>query len=256
MPLGNAFVDGFTRATAQEDIDAAQTLEYTLRFVEATAPPLEPALSVAQDRRFNAVEETSAFLAGEGIVISSGAYEISAAHPHGRIALVVRDPNSVGDSKAGSDARRDAGQSSIELCIEWAAWDADASAGAFVTSELAIQRVTLPPDEYFDQAAIDTSYLEIITRFEKPTVSVGSASGTAAQRRPRTIVKARNRLVQYLALPGVETPSAGQPSSSRARGLERLAAGRAVSFFDYDWVMEKIEEDQGSSSSLGTPLRA
>ena len=74
-----------------------------------------------------------------------------------------------------------------------------------------------------------------------------------------TTVRVRNRLVEYLSLPGVPP----KPTASReARALERFAAGRAVSFFDYDWLMERVDESGGrrsqdrggapSSSSLGT----
>ena len=57
-------------------------------------------------------------------------------------------------------------------------------------------------------------------------------------------------LVEYLALPGIRT----SPGSSRAAARERLAGGRAVSFFDYDWIMEKL--DDGEKGSLGSPLLA
>ena len=30
----------------------------------------------------------------------------------------------------------------------------------------------------------------------------------------------------------------------------RLADGRAISFFDYDWVMEKVTDDQGLGSGF------
>ena len=241
MPLGAAFVDSFLRATAQEDVNAAESYSYTLSFVDAPPPEADPTLPVAQDRRFNAVEETAAFLSSEGVLVTRGAYEVSAAHPHGRISLEARDPNAAGDSKAGAAVvgRGDSGTSKIELSIEWAAWDESASAGAFVTSELAVQRTLLPADAYFD-AAVDTTFIEILTRFERPSANARSA----------TIVRARNRLVQYLSLPGIEPPAG---SSSRARALERLANGRAVSFFDYDWVMEKL--DAGVLGQLGSPQR-
>lgn len=255
MPLGSAFVDSFTRATAQEDVDAAQTLSYLLKFDETLLPSeSDPELCVAQDRRFNAVEETGAFLSGEGLVVADGSYQVNEQHPHGRIDLVVRDPDAIGDSRAAaSAARQDSTTTRIELSIEWAAWDAAASGGAFVTSELAVQRVMLPPDQYFSESAVDTSFLEIITRFEKPQRIMRAGGANNSHRRPTTVVRARNRLVQYLSLPGIDTLDKG--ATKRSRGLERLAAGRAVSFFDYDWVMELVEPD-GRSLNLGSPLRA
>ena len=254
MPLGKVFVDDFLRASAIEDVDAAVPLTYTLSFVDAPPPPSEPALSVAQDRRFNAVEETAAFCSTDGLVVTSGRYDVTATHPHGLILLEVgdADPRKGGAGAVGSrkDSATRGATAQIEIDIVWAAWDAAASKGAFVTSELAVQRTTLPADEYFDQPAVDTSYLEIITRFERPTTSPvltqpGSSRSTSTA--TTTTVRARNRLVQYLTLPGV--PS-GVESRERAAKLARLADGRAVSFFDYDWVMEKVTDDQGLGSGF------
>ena len=252
MPLGAAFVDPFLRATAQEDVNAAQTLSYTLSFVDAQPPPSDLSLCVKQDRRFNAVEETAAFLASEGVVVTNGAYEVSAPYPHGRITLETRDPNAAGDSKVGSAAsvvgRGDGdvgGKSRIDLSIEWAAWDEAASGGAFVTSELAVQRVVLPRDAYFDES-VDTTFLEIITRFERPRITAGSNG--------KPVVHARNRLVEYLSLPGIDASAGSDGGGSRARAQERLANGRAISFFDYDWVMEKVDDGTGIGF-LGSPQR-
>ena len=256
MPLGAAFVDSYLRASAQEDVNAAETLTYTLSFVDADPPKSDPTLTVAQDRRFNAVEETAAFLSSEGVVITNSAYEINAAYPHGRILLEACDRDAAGDSRvsgrgSGANSGGSVGRSTIDLRVDWAAWDESASGGAFVTSELATQRVILPPDEYFDQTAVDTTYLEIITRFERPQIvpidRSRKPSGTT------TIVRARNRLVQYLALPGV-TSSGSLNSSSRAAKLEGLADGRAISYFDYDWIMEK--DLSSGLGQLGSPKNA
>ena len=172
MPLGKVFVDDFLRATAIEDVDAALPLTYTLSFVDAPPPPSEPALRVAQDRRFNAVEETAAFCSTDGLVVTSGRYDVTATHPHGLILLEVGDAD---PRKGGGGSRKDSAArgatAQIEIDILWATWDAAASKGAFVTSELAVQRTTLPADEYFDQPAVETTYLEIITRFERPNTS-------------------------------------------------------------------------------------
>ena len=66
MPLGEGFVDGFTRAVAEDDVAQATPITYSLRFVPATPPADDPTLCVAQDRRFNAIEETNAFLGADG----------------------------------------------------------------------------------------------------------------------------------------------------------------------------------------------
>ena len=52
-----------------------------LSFVDAPAPSAEPTLTVAQDRRLNAVEETAAFCRSDGLTVASGSYEVSARHP-------------------------------------------------------------------------------------------------------------------------------------------------------------------------------
>ena len=52
----------------------------------------------------------------------------------------------------------------------------------------------------------------------------------------------RNRLVQYLDLPGGDPPGgAGTGAKSRKAMAAIAAGGRSVSFFDYDWEMERIE---------------
>ena len=53
------------------------------------------------------------------------------------------------------------------------------------------------------------------------------------------------RLLPPRATAGVASPPASSP---RAAKLERLADGRAISFFYYDWLLEKLD-----TSSLGSP---
>ena len=102
-------------------------------------------------------------------------------------------------------------------------------AGAFVTSELVEQRTRRAADLY-SEAQDERQYLEIITRFVRSP-------------RSSSVIFARNRLVQYLTLPGLRADERDKRAA--------LAAGRAISFFDYDWTMERV-----SAAPLGTPLRA
>ena len=284
MPLGSAFVDGFTRATAQEDIDAAQAYQYTLSFVSAPSPPGEPDLCVAQDRRFNAVEETGAFLSTDGLIVTDGLYEVTPSAPHGRILLSVGDANARGDSRAAEltsttgatslfvpavelgleqqptvlAATSTNSSTTIDLRIVWAIWEQKASKGAFVTSELAVQTTKLPADDWNPNESYETSIFEILTRFERPVKRKSGKNG-------QEVVRARNRLVQYLSLPKEDgsdefyyassPENVGDAESARAaKARETLARGRAVSFFDYDWIMERAPEEEGGE--FGTPRLA
>ena len=234
MPLGRALVDSFVQAVAQEDVAEAVSYAYQLKFVPVQAPLGEPTLRVAQDRRFNAIEETQAFLGADGGTVRECTYECcSDSAPHGRLHLEVLDPpDELGGAAASANAGRatmSSPSSFLDLQFVWAQWDAQAE-GVFITSELVEQRTQRAADLYSD-AQDETQYLEIITRF--------------ARRGPDRVV-ARNRLVQYLTLPG-----RGEAKDRRAA----LAAGRAVSFFDYDWELERIPS-RDASSLLGTPRRA
>ena len=90
-----------------------------------------------------------------------------------------------------------------------------ASGGAFVTSELVVQRSLLPAGAYgATEPETDTTYLEILTRFERPLspaapavaggANGGGGGGGGGASQPKTTVRVRNRLVQYLrcACPG------------------------------------------------------
>ena len=228
MPLGKAFVDGFQRLTAEQDVAAVERLTYALRFVEAEPPTSAPALTCKQDRRFNAAQETSSFLGDDGI-LRSCEYLCDSRSPHGRLAIIVEDAPDGAATNGGPP-----GTTTIELGIEWAQWDASASRGAFVTSELVRQRVTRAADAG-GPALDEQSLLEIITRYEQPRRSDG-------------VVRARNRLVQYLSFAGDEVQirgsgdSQGRSTRSKQAALTELAAGRAISFFDYDWKMVPVPD--------------
>ena len=286
MPLGSALVDSFTRAVAEEDIREAVEYNYALRFLQTTeTEEAGMLLSCVQDRSFNAIEETSAFLGSDGGFVTRGNYEVTDQYPHGRLLLEVAEPpggEQDGSRRSpGSGGGDDGGPSStIELTFEWVQWDVTPS-GAFVTSELVRQRTTAPASMY-DLAQDETSYLEIITRFAPEAPRASSArrrtatvpSGEGGQPTPSVLaapqtVRVRNRLVQYLTLPGVDDASGGDDAGreaamsmgSRSRrnqeARKALAAGRAISFFDYDWVMRK--DHVGGSlpdQSFGTPKAA
>ena len=59
---------------------------YFLRFVPASE---EGDLSVGQDRQFNALEETTAFLGPDGGTVQKGTYEVRPDAPHGLLRLVT-----------------------------------------------------------------------------------------------------------------------------------------------------------------------
>jgi hypothetical protein len=286
MPLGDGFVDAFTRAVAEDDVSQATPITYTLRFVPAAPPADDPTLCVAQDRRFNAIEETNAFLGGDGGEVRGATYEVSAAHPHGRLLLEVVDPPEEQGGRAGGGASPTV--SNLDIAFEWARWDR-ADSGAFVTSELVRQRSRRPPSTYED-ALDEESFLEILTSFKRvppPKKRPRGASPDAAAAPPE-VIRVRNRLVQYLELRGVGDPpvprggsggggggggggSSGgggggsgeqtQIPASRLAARERsaaamrlLAAGRATSFFDYDWRMERVEDTPTDPLAPRTPL--
>ena len=74
----------------------------------------------------------------------------------------------------------------------------------------------------------ETTFLEILTRFKR-------AEPPAT---PTARVHVRNRIAQYLSLPGL--PQGVFPPEGRAgQKLAVLANGQAVSFFDYDWELER-----------------
>ena len=239
MPLGSAFADPFIQAVAADDIASEETLEYRLRWVPATADEF-PDLPAVQDRRFNAIEETQAFLGTDGGRVVGCRYSDAL---HGRVELEVAD-----ESPDDAAARRPPPSSLVALQIEWAQWEAGASGGAFVTSEVLRQRVTRAPTVY-EPAQNDELLLESITRFERPLASTG-------------VVRARNRIAQY----SLAVDEARAASSTLARKLARLArlSERAVTVFDYDWSMERLPPGAdgegrggaGGGALLSTPLRA
>ena len=227
-PLGARFVAPELIAEARKKVQR----EYKLRFVSAPPPAGQPTLSVRQDRRFNLVEEERAFIASDGFVVEGGDYVCDAAHPHGRGLLTVLDANAVPSQDGGGPAARYAVTPSFrfqeELEVLWAAWEAAEPAGAFVTSELTVQRVLLPAPGRTSVEEASTSLLELLWRFERRS---------ARDDRPSS-VRARYRVAEYLSLPGVAAAAAS--ATRAARALERQAAGQAISIIDYDLSLERI----------------
>lgn len=261
MPLGAALVDGFTRATAEVDVGEQEQLQYDLRYVRSEeSSSSEP---VAQDRRFNAIEETNAFLGLDAGAVQQCDYRCCAeGAPHGRLVIDVEDSPDEAGGGAGATAGRINGAATargttrIDLRMLWVQWGT-ASGGAFVTSELVRQRVTRAADAYEPTAQDETTFLEILTRFERETGSAGSAA------RPR--VRVRNRIANYLSLGGLgedgtialasapiqlagsrtSSASLGRRMADSAAARTALAGGRAISFFDYDWTLERTDEGGG-----------
>ena len=199
---------------------------------------------MAQDRRFNAVEETNAFLGPDGGTVRQCVYECCGPMaPHGRLVIEVADAadKDVGSGGGGGGTR-------IELLIMWVQWGA-ASSGAFVTSELVRQRVTRSPDAYEASAQDETTFLEILTRFEPERFAGGRpASQASAPQR----VRVRNRIANYLSLDGLGdsglAPQLARETEREARMT--LAAGRAVSFFDYDWMLVRAGDGLGTGQMV------
>ena len=248
MPLGESFVDGFTQAVAAEDVTAAIPLTYSLRFVEAEPAASDPDLCVAQDRRYNAIEETNAFLGSDGGAVRRGSYAANEAYPHGRLLLEIEDPAEETGGGGGKGAAPTL--SKLDIAFDWVGWDR-ADSGAFVTSELVRQR-SLRPAGLYEEALDEESFLEIITSFNRKRGTTSSSSSSSSS--TPEVLQVRNRLVQYLEFPIggsssvgrgasiVEAEPAGRANRSRsAEAMRLIAAGRATSFFDYDWRMERVD---------------
>jgi hypothetical protein len=175
VPLGTAFVDPFTLASAEEDISAEEQLRYLMRFLtDAGAPG-----SCIQDRGFNGAQEAAAFLGAMGDLVSC-AYTIEPQAPHGRLSLAFAAEEAATGSREGSAAA----DVWIDIMVKWQQ-SQRLGDGAYVTSELLEQRVSQPGE--MDQVSL----VESITRFEPP--ESGGAGG----------VSARNRLAQYYSPDGV-----------------------------------------------------
>lgn len=235
MPLGRRFVDDALVAEARKDTRVL----YEYRFTEAPAPDGWPGLSVRQDRRFNAVNEENAFISSGGFRVERGRYTSDGQSPHGRVLLDILDTDVASglvdktpSTESATYEKRVMFRFQSELDILWAAWEeASDPAGAFVTSEVTVQRQLLPTAGGTASEDVDTSYLELLTRFERP-------ASLALSERPMS-VRARYRVTQYLSLPGVPLPTR---ATRAARSLAKQAEDRAVSIIDYDLLMERISD--------------
>ena len=139
MPLGSAFVDDFVQQSARADVRKAEELSYQLRWVRAPAPAGDGALVAVQDRGFNALQETRAFL-GEDGTCEAAAFAMSASAPHGELRLGFRD-----EEAALSNPLKPPPRLIEQLVIEWCQWQRLGVPGGagegFVTSELIRQQL-------------------------------------------------------------------------------------------------------------------
>ena len=244
MPLGRRYVVPSLVRVSQQDLATKRQLQYSMTFTDGAADGTNDGeLTVQQSRAFNVIQEENAFTASRGSTVERGSYVCDQAHPHGRVLLDVRDDKPLGreSSTSGLDKYaswevRNVVRSQLEFDITEAAWevstgDDSVTGDAFVTSELAVQRALFP------SRTIDETFLEILMRFERPSVPP-KAEATLAEPVQPTTVRARYRVAQYLSLPGVEPRLA---STDAERNLARQAANRAVALLDYDLEMVKAE---------------
>ena len=234
-PLGQRFVDPYLLKIGQSDATTSKQRRYLLGYEEGFPPPAEqPTLTVRQARPFSTIQEERAFTASKETVIERGVFTRNAAHPHGRVVLDVKN-DITPDGKplspyvgAGWEVRKTV-KSQLELDIMWAAWE-ESGDNAFVTSELAVQRAELP------RGAVDETYLEILFRFERQSLTGAAEEQSPETAPPPNAVRARYRVAQYLSLPDAALPAA---ATKEARKLAKEAAGRAVALLDYDVLLER-----------------
>ena len=245
MPLGSAFVDSFVQQSARSDVAKGEELAYTLRWVAATPPEGEPELVSVQDRGFNALQETRAFL-GEDGSCEKAAFAMPSAYPHGELRLAFRD-----EEAALLNPLAPSPPLIEQLRIEWCQWErlgAGTDREAFVTSELISQRLLGARAGESDEPVL----VESITRFER-----GRKPGA---------VRVRNRIAMYVQPLATPPPSrsatpprreaillagdggggggggGGRTASRRDVQLAALAGDRAVAVYDYEWTMRQVVE--------------
>ena len=79
-----------------------EELSYQLRWVAAPAPAGDGALVAVQDRGYNALQETRAFL-GEDGTCEAAAFALQATAPHGELRLAFRDEEANPDPNPNPD---------------------------------------------------------------------------------------------------------------------------------------------------------
>ena len=79
-----------------------EELSYQLRWVAAPAPVGDGALVAVQDRGYNALQETRAFL-GEDGTCEAAAFALQASTPHGELRLAFRDEEANPDPNPNPD---------------------------------------------------------------------------------------------------------------------------------------------------------
>ena len=190
-----------------------------------------------QDRGYNALQETRAFL-GEDGTCEAAAFALQASAPHGELRLAFRD-----DEAAVINPLKPPPPLLEQLVIEWCQWERLGAAGgegeSFVTSELIRQQLL--------GAGEAPMLVESVVRFDR-------------SRAPGTL-RARNRIAMYLppSTPPMSPPSAprgtavlltaaagagagaaAQRDGGRAVALAALAGERAVAVYDYEWSMQQV----------------
>uniref|UniRef100_A0A7S4J4E8 Uncharacterized protein n=1 Tax=Prymnesium polylepis TaxID=72548 RepID=A0A7S4J4E8_9EUKA len=130
-------------------------------------------------------------------------------------------------------------RTTIQLEVQWCQWQ-QLPDGAFLTDEMILQRVTTSGEPGQPEIA-EATLIESITRFEPPLQAARRGDRNPA---PPGSVRARNRLAQYLLpSPAQQGGGALDPGGARAAKMAALAAGRAVTMFDYEWRLTPTAED-------------
>ena len=225
-PLGDTFVDEYTVASAEDDVRSHWSAGYRLRWIPAPPSAGAPRLSAVQDRAFNGAQETAAFMDGDDRGEVRAAWSTSDRAPHGLLMIDVPRDGTADGARAASGGVPD-DRVSIELEVRHCASE-ELPSGDFVTSELLLQTVRdgsggargSPPE---------VTLVESITQYEPPDDRRGA-------------VLARNRLAQYLVPP----PAGAGAGSWREAALAALARGRAVSIYDYGWLLVPAERADSS----------
>jgi len=218
-----------------------EELSYQLRWVAAPAPAGDGTLMAVQDRGFNALQETRAFL-GEDGTCEAAAFALQASAPHGELRLAFRD-----EEAAIINPLKPPPPLLEQLVVECCQWERQRAAGgegeSFITSELIRQQLLGAGDEA-------PMFVESIVRFDR-----GRAPGK---------LRARNRIAMYLppsappmppppsaprgpavlltaaAGAGAGAGAASQRGGGRAVALAALAGERAVAVYDYEWSMQQV----------------
>lgn len=98
--------------------------------------------------------------------------------------------------------------------------------------------ISVSPESQSEET--ETKLIEIITRFDPPRAAL---SRTCQPDPSVKTIRARNRIVEYLTSPTNSMKENNTKRAQRATQLAALAAGRAVTMFDYNWEMMRLPND-------------